>query len=219
LLELFRRRCQSISHSDALAKFAGTITNIGIAHSFNLNWIGEQIQDLLSSFKVASRKWVIAICPDPFNQRGVLPAWFKDGSDVIYDADLYIQLSAKDTENALTEIEAEIAPHFEEAVNAVLDIASVQIAQAVAIGPRIVNNQRARQDPIAAIIATVKRDNPDRSIEQICQFLDARGYPVREIDRANFSKWHEAWKDPTNRNRIKRYISGIRSAAPKRTIY
>jgi hypothetical protein len=93
------------------------------------------------------------------------------------------------------------------------------LAQVVYNGPKRSPRRRARQDLIAGMVATIKRDNHVSSIGQICKLLDMKGFPLREIDRrAGFSTWHGAWKDLDHRPRIKRFISDILPAAPQKKI-
>jgi hypothetical protein len=74
---------------------------------------------------------------------------------------------------------------------------------------------RVHLDVTVAIIAAVKRDNPD-SIERICKVLDRKKVPLREKWGAEFSSWHSAWVDKKFRNRVKRYISGISPAGAQK---
>lgn len=217
LLELFQRRCQDIAASAALTKFVETSTKISLAHGLDLSSIGEQTRDLLPFLKGAVRGWVLGICPDPFPQLGVLPAWFKDKTGVICDRELQLRLSAEDTEAELTKMELEIESIFEEAKKAAVDNASIQVAQFVPPGRKGPGIRKTGPGIIEGFIASTKRNNPGASIEKICQILDAKGCPPRETEkRAGFSSWREAWNDPKYRNRIKRYISGIQPAARKK---
>jgi hypothetical protein len=218
LLEVLRRRCQSILVSVSLKKFVEQITSIGVANGRDLDWVEGQIHGLRSSFSRVCRKWIVGICPPPFNDTGVLPAWLKDDR-VILDAELHRGLSSDESEAELVLIEAQIAQHFQEAGSAALDQASIQMAQVVRLAPEHVPRKRARQNIIAAVIARIKRDNPDLSIERICQLLDVNKCPLRESDkRAGFSSWHAAWNHPQYRNRIKRFISDIEPAAAEKKV-
>ena len=216
LLELLRQRCQSILVSVSLAKFVEEITGIGVANSRDLDWVEGQIHALRPSLSRIFRKWVVGVCPPPFNDTGLIPAWLKDDG-VILEAELRRSLSADDSEAQLVLIEAKIAPHFEEAKKAALDQASIQMAQVVRLVPEHAPRKRAGQSITAAMIARIKRDIPGLSIERICQLLDDKKVPLREIDRrAGFSSWHDIWNHPRYRNRIKRFISDIQPAAPEK---
>jgi hypothetical protein len=150
---------------------------------------------------------------------GLLPAWFKDEREILPDSDLQQSLSVEDTNAELDKIEAEIEPYFDEAAETALDQASLQMAQVDRLVPKHVPTRPVRQDLVAAMVATVKRDNPGKSIEQVCHILDVKQCPLREVDkRAGFSNWHGAWKDSRNRNRIKRFISQIRPAAAQKKV-
>ena len=216
---LLDRRRRGIVNSSSLAKFVQNVVGIARANDFDLNWIECQIQGLLPSLKDVCRKWVIGICPPPFKQTGVLPAWLKDEREIIPNLDLELGLSTKDTEAGLVTIEAEIEQSFEDATKSALDEASLQLTQIVRIDPKRSPRRRARQDLVAGMVATIKQDNPGWSIEQICKRLDMKRCPLREIDRrAGFSSWNDAWKDIDHRRRIKRFISGIQPAAPQKKI-
>jgi hypothetical protein len=219
LLELLRQRCQSVLASVSLAEFVEQITRIGVANGSDLEWVEGQIYGLRPSLSRACRKWIVGVCPDPFNYTGQLPAWLKKDDRVILEAELYRSLSSEDAEAELVLIEAQIALHFEEAERAALDQASIQMAQAVRLVPERAQRKRARQDITAAMIAKIKRDNPGWSIERICGLLDIKKCPLRECDRrAGFSSWHVIWKQAQYRNRIKRFISDILPAAAERKV-
>jgi hypothetical protein len=216
---LLQQRCREIVDSSSLERFVQNLVGISAANDFDLNWIECKIRSLLPSLKDVCRKWVIDICPPPFAQTGVLPAWFKDDGEVIPDSDLQLGLDTKETEAELGAIEAKIEQCFEEATKSALDKASLRLAQVVYNGPKRSPRRRARQDPIASIVAIFKRDNPGSSIEQICKILDMERGPLRGIERrAGFSTWHGAWEDLDHRPRIKRFISGTLPAAPKKKI-
>jgi hypothetical protein len=218
LLDLLRQRCQSILVSVALAKFVEEITGIGVANSRDLDWVEGHIHGLRSSFLRVARRWIIGVCPPPFNDTGLLPAWLKNDG-VILEAELHRSLSSDDSEAELLLIEAQIAQWFEEAERAALDHASIQIAQVVPLVPEQARHKRARQDIIAAMIAKIKRDSPGLSIEQICQLLDVKHCPLRESDkRTGYSSWHALWKHQQHRNRIKRFVSAIEPAAAEKKI-
>ena len=214
---LLQQRCRGIVDSASLGRFVRNLVDIAAANNFETNWIECRIDGLFPSLKGVCRKWVIGICPAPFAQTGILPAWFKDEREVIPDSDLQLGLGVNETEAELIAIEAEIEQYFEEATKSALDKASLQLA--ARSGPKRSQRKRERQDLIAGMVATTKRGNPDASIEQICKILDMKKSPLREIDgRAGFSTWHDAWADLNHRPRIKRFISGILPAAPKRKI-
>jgi hypothetical protein len=216
LLELFRERCQGLSTSASLARFVEDITRIAIANTKDLKWVEDQLQRLLPSLRRVSRNWVIRVC-SLLIHTDLLPAWFKDQRQVISEEDLRQVLSVGDTESELAALAVDIDQHFERAKKAALDRASVQTAQFVRPNPKGAPHRRARQDLVAAMIARVRSENPDESIEGICQILDQMRCPLRDGEqRAGFSNWHDAWKDPEYRNRIKRLISSIEPAAPKR---
>lgn len=217
LRKLIQQRCRGIASSVSLRKFVESVSSIAIANDRDLNWVEDQIRGLLPDLKRTCREWLIGILPLPFKYIGVLPAWFKDEREVIPDSDLQQSLSVEDTDAELAKIESEIERCFEEAVNTALDQANLQIAQVVRHDSRHGARRQPRQDIIAAMIARIKRDNPDKSIEQICQILDAKGCPLRAVDKlAGFSSWHGAWQDRQNRNRIKRFVSAIRPAAAQK---
>ena len=131
----------------------------------------------------------------PFAQIGVLPAWFRSGEEVIYERDFQHRLTLEETEAELVTLEAEIEPYFEEAKIAALNHASIEMAQ-VAPSVRKVGGRRARQDLKAAMVAKIKQEHPDWSIEEICKGLDKKTCPMRDVDkRAGYSSWHDAWKD------------------------
>jgi hypothetical protein len=219
LLSLFGRRCKSIVSSASLTEFVKTVAGIGLVYGGDLNWIGDQIQGLLPSFRRTFRSWINGVMPPPFIQTRVLPAWFRSREEVIYELDLQRGLDSEETENELVALEAEIDPYFEEAKTAALNQASIEMARVLPSGRKGRESRRARQDLRAAMIAKIKRNHPDWCIEQICKALDAAKCPMRETDRrAGFLSWHDVWKDPKNRNRIKRYISQILAAAPEREI-
>jgi len=213
VLELLRHRCQSGLASASLAKFVEQITTIGVANGRDLDWVEGQIQGLEPALSRACRKWVVGVCPPPFAQTGLLPSWWKhDG--VILDTESHRSLSSDDSEAELVLIDAEVAQYFEKAKKAALDQASIQMAQVVRTVPQRPPRQRVHQDITAAMIATIKRDNPGWPIEKICQHLDVRKCPLRAKDRnAGLSSWHDMWKDLKHRNRIKRFISDIQPAA------
>ena len=216
LLELLRQRCQGISVSVSLAQFVEEITAIGVANGLDPNWVESQIQGLRSSFSRVYCKWIIGVCSPSFNDRGFLPVWLK-ADEVILGAELDRSLSSEESEAELLLIEAQITQHFEEAERAALDQASIQIAQAII--PEHAPRKGPHQDIIAAVVARIKRDNPDESIERICQLLDAKQCPLRERDRrAGFSSWHDLWKHPQHRNRIKKFISAIQPAAAEKKV-
>lgn len=218
LLELLRQRCQSVLASVSLAEFVEQITRIGVANGRDLGWVEGQIHGLRPSLSHACRKWIVGVCPDPFNYTGQLPAWFKDDG-VILGAESYRSLSSDDSEAELVLIEAQIAQHFEKAERAALDQASIQMAQVVHLFRERAPRKRARQDITAAMIATIKRDNPGWSIERICQHLDVMRCPLREnYRRAGFASWHGTWNHPQYRNRIKRFISDIQPAAAEKKV-
>jgi len=214
LLGLFRQRCQSVLASVSLAKFVEQITSIGVANSRDLDWIEDQIEELRPLLARVCRKWIIEVCPPPFRDTGQLPAWWKVNG-VILDTELHRSLSSDESETELALLDSQIAQHcFDEAKKAALDQASIQMAQVVRPAPEPAPRKRARQDITAAVIASIKRDNPGWSIEKICQRLDVKKCPLRESDkRAGFSSWHGEWKNPKFRNRIKRFISDIQPAA------
>ena len=218
LLDLLHQRCQSVLGSESLSKFVDQITAIGVANGHDLNWIEDQIHQLRPSLSQTCRKWMLGICPPSFSGTGLLPAWLrKDG--VILEEELHRTLSSGDSEAEFDLIEAQTAHHFDEAERAALDQASIQIVQALRPVPARVPRVRARQDIIPAIIAKIKRDNPDQPIERICHLLDLMKCPLREPDRrAGFSSWHDLWEDPKHRNRIKRFISAIKPAAAERKV-
>jgi hypothetical protein len=202
--------------SASLAKFVEEITSIGVAGGHDLDWIEGQIQRLRTSLSRVCRKWIIGVSPPSFTYTGLLPAWLKDHGDILGE-DSARSLSPDDSEAEFVRIEDEIAQYFEEAKTKALDQASIQIARDARFAPDHKRRPRARQDITAAIIANIKRDHPKSSIEQICKDLDIRKCPLRVEDkRAGFSSWHGVWKDPKYRNRIKRYISEIKPAAPKK---
>lgn len=183
LRELFQQRCRGISASELLGEFAETVSSIALANDRDLNWVGDQIRSLLPSLKRTCRKWVIGICPLPFAHTGLLPAWLKDEREIIPDSDLQQSLSVGKSEAELANFEAEIGQSFEEAVKAALDRADLRMAGVVCFDPKHVSMRMPRPGFITAMVATVKRDNPDRSIEQICQILDMKRCPLRDIDK------------------------------------
>ena len=218
LREMLQQRSQSVSTSVSLAKFVEQITGIGVANGRDLYWVEGQIQGLRPSFSRACRKWIVGVCPPPFNDTGQLPAWLKDDG-VILDAELHRALSSDDSEAELVLMEAQVAPYFEEAKKVALDQASIQMARVVRHVPEHAPRTRARQDVTAALIARIKRDHPGWSIERICQQLDVKRCPLRERDRrAGFSSWHAIWMHPQHRSRIKRFISGIQPAAAEKKV-
>jgi hypothetical protein len=218
LCELIQQRFLGIQTSRSLTTFVEQITSVGIAHDRDLAWIGRQIQGLWPSLSRVFRRWTIGICWFGFAHNDNLPLWWKDHGE-ISETDLNRTLSNDDSEAELVRLDAEIAQHFEEARKAALDQASIQLAQHVRPNSERPPRGRARQDIAAAMIARIKRDNPDWSIERICQDLDAKDFPPRESDRrAGFSKWHPMWKDPKFRNRIKRFISAIEPAAAEKRV-
>jgi hypothetical protein len=217
LLELLLGRCQSVSSSVTLAKFVEQITRIGVANGRDLNWVKGQIHGLRPLLSRTCRKWIVGVCPSPFNHTGLLPAWPKDDG-VILEAELHRSMSAEDSEAEFVLIEAQLAECFEEAKKEALDQANIQMAQVVRLVPENTRRQRARQDIIAAMIAKIKRDNPKWSIERICRQLDVRECPRRAKDTDAGSSWHDLWKNPQHRNRIKRFISQIQPAAPEKKV-
>lgn len=210
-LELFRQRSEGIVTSAALTKFVEEITYIAAANGFGLNWIEGETRALMPVFKTAIRNWIVDTCSSPSMQTGTLPAWFKQKTDVICDAEVQRQLNNAETEAELKAIESDIEVEFEEAIRAALDYACVSMAQVER------RTRTVRPDVRASLIATVKRDNPGASIERVCVIVDSKRCPVRKVDKqAGFSTWYDAWKDLRNRNRVKRYISGIPPAAFER---
>ncbi len=219
LRELFQQRCRGIVSSVSLGEFVESVSTIAIAHDRDLPWVEDQIQRLLPSLTRTFRKWIISILPLPFKHTDLLPAWFKDELEVIPDSDLQQSLSADDTVAELAHMEVEIKRHFEEATKAGLDQANLRMVQVARFDLTHVATRQPRPDLTAAMVATVKRDYPGISIEQVCQILDGKHWPLREIDkRPGFKTWHDAWKDPQHRNRIKRFISQIRPAAAQREV-
>jgi hypothetical protein len=215
--KLFQQRCGGIAASASLAKFVETIGGIAVANDRDLNWVEEETLVLLPSLKCAFRKWVIGICGLPFMHTGMLPEWFKDEQDIIPEVELQRSLSTEDTERELVELESEIGQCFEKAKKAALDQASLQMARAVRVAPKRVPARRARQNLIAAMVARIKRDNPEASIERICQILDLKRCPLRVEDKnAGFKSWHAAWANARRRNSIKRFISHIQPAAAEK---
>jgi hypothetical protein len=218
LFGLLRQRCQSILASVSFAKFVEQITSIGVANGRDLDWVKSQIEGLRPLFSSACRKWIVGVCPLPFRDTGQLPAWLKDDG-VISEAELSRSLSSKDSEAELARMETQIAQYFEEAMRAALDEASIRMAQVVRPFPERAPRNRPRHNITAAMIARIKRDNPDWSIERICQYLDVVRCPVREKDKlADFSSWHGVWKNLQYRNRIKRFISDIQPAAAEKKV-
>jgi hypothetical protein len=218
LLDLFRQRCQSVLRSVSLATFVEQITNIAIANGRDLDWVEGQIRELWPSCSRVCRKWIIDVCPPPFMQTRQLPAWFRDHG-VVVDADSHRALSSDDSEAEFRRIEGAVEPYFEEAYKKAVHQASIQIAKVAYPVHERVPRGRARQDLTAAFIARTKRDNPEWSIEQICRHLDAYHLPLhKNYERLGFSTWHDIWKDPKYRNRIKRFISAIEPAAPDRKL-
>lgn len=216
-LRLLRQRCQSVLASVSLAKFVEQITNIGVANGRDLDWVEGQIQGLGPSLSRVCRRWIVGVCPPPCPETGHLPAWLKDHG-VILGLEEH-RLSSDDSEAEFVQIEDQIAPYFEEAKKAALDQASIRMAQVVRPVAERPPRKRARQDITAAMIARIKRENPDWSIERICQHLDVMQCPLREKDRHHsFSSWHGIWKNPQYRNRIKRFISNIQPAAAEKKI-
>jgi hypothetical protein len=216
---LLHQRCGDIATSASLATFIRIVANIAVAHDHDLDWVERQMQELLPTLKRAGRKWVIGISPLPFRYTGVLPAWVRDSRTEIPQEDLYQGLSSEDTEAELEAIEAEIERCFDKAKKAALAHANLQMAQVARLAPKSVPRRRARQDILAAVIASIKRGNPRASIEQICLILDDKGFPLRDSDKlAGFSTWHDAWADKDQRPPIKRFISGIPPAAPVKKI-
>ena len=215
LLELLRQRCRGVSTSRSLAEFVEQITRIGVANGRNLVWVKGQIRGLRRSLSRVCRMWIIGVCPPPFRDTGQLPQWFKDDGEIVGDNSSR-GLSSEESEAELALIEAGIEEYFEAAKSAALDQATIQMAQ---VDRERMPRKRARQDITAAVIARIKRDNPGESIEWICQQLDDKKCPLRGNDqRAGFSSWHAIWKDPTCRNRIKRFISAIQPAAAERKV-
>lgn len=218
LIDRLRQRCQSISGSVSLAKFVEQITKIACANDQDMQWIEVQIVKLRPSFSRVCRKWIIDVCPPPFVQTGQLPAWLRDHGVVLH-ADSDRALSGDDSEEEFGRIEAAVEPYLEEAYQKALDQASIQMATVGYPVHGHLPRSRPRQDLIAAMIASIKRDNPEFSIEQICRHLDVKTCPLPDnYKRAGFSTWLSAWEHPKYRNRIKRYISGIKPAAAKRKI-
>jgi hypothetical protein len=217
--ELFQQRCEGIATSASLVTFVETIGGIAVANNRDLGWLEDQTQGLLPSLKWVCRKWIIGICGHPFTHTGTLPAWFKDNRNEMSEADMQKCLSVEETEAELVRLEAEIGRCFDNAKEASLDDASLQMAQVVRLDLKRVSGKRARQDSTAAVIARIKRDEPGISIEQICRILDDNHWPLRESDkRAGFKTWHKAWEDLDHRPLIKRFISGIQPAAPQKNI-
>ena len=219
LLGMVQQRCSGIATTPCIAKFAKIVGRIAVANDRDLKWVESKVQELLTSLKRAGRKWIIGICPLPFKHTGVLPAWVRDRRTEIPDGDVHRGMSPEDTETHLVQIDSEIERHFETAKKAALDYASLQKAQVVRLATKSTPRGRARQDLKAAFVAKFKRDNPEASVEQICRNLDSKRCPVRDGDeRAGFSTWHDAWKNKDHRPRIKRFISGIRPAAPEKKV-
>lgn len=218
LIELLRQRCQSISGSVSLAKFVEQITKIAGANGRDVDWVEVRIAKLRPSFSSACREWIIDVCPPPFVHTRQLPAWLRD-PEVVAHADSHRSLTSDDSEVELGRIEAVMEPYFEDAHRKAVDQASIQIAAVANPLHGSVPRRRPRQDLTAAMIARIKRDNPESSIEQICRHLDAKRCPLPDnYKRAGFSTWHSAWLDAGYRNRIKKYISGIEPAAAQRKI-
>jgi hypothetical protein len=193
--------------------------NLAAANNHDLDWVEGQIQKLLPIVKGVGRKWVIGICPPPSKHTGLLPAGIKDERDAIPEGNIEQCLSTADTKKALIGLEAQIEQCFKEWKKPAIDHASLQIAQVVRPNTGCLSSRRARQDSTAAMIARVRRDKPGISLEQICQVLDANHWPLREIyQSAGFKNWHDAWKDPKFRQRIKRFISAIQPAAAKKKV-
>ena len=212
--KLFQLRCKGIATSASLANFVENIARIAVTNNRDLHWVDGESQALLPSLKRAFRKWVIGICGHPFIYTGMLPAWFKDEREIIPEIELQRSLSPEDNEAELVGLETEIGQFFEKAIEAALDQASLQMARVVHLAPNTVPARRKRQDLIAAIVASVKRDHPEATIEQLCQILDRKGCTLRAQDkRDGFKSWHAAWENPRRRNRIKRFISQIQPAA------
>ena len=195
LRELFQQRCRGIAASKSLGEFVETVTSIALANDRDPKWVRDQIRSLLPSLKRTCRRWIIGICPLLFTQTDLLPAWLKDEREIIPDSDLQRSLSAEDTEAEQAKIEVEIKRHFEEASKTALDRASVQMVRAMPLHAKHAATRQSGPDLTGAMIARVKRDNPGVSIERVCQILDAKGCPLRAIDKlAGFSSWHGAWQ-------------------------
>lgn len=215
--QLFQQRCGGIATSVSLANFVETISGMAVANARDLNWVKDETQTLLPSLKRAFRKWVIGICGHPFSNTCMLPAWFKDEREIIPEIELQRSLSPEDNEAELVGLETEIGQCFAKAIEAALDQASLQMARVVPLAPKRITTRRARQDLIAAMVARVKRGHPGATIEQICEILDRKPCPLRAQEkRDGFTSWHAAWENPRTRNRIKRFISQIQSAAPEK---
>jgi hypothetical protein len=218
LIELLRQRCRSISGSVSLARFIEQITKIGIAKGRGMDWVEVQIVKLRHSFSRVCRKWILDVCPPPFVHTRQLPAWLKD-HEMVAHADSHRSLCSDESEAEFRRVEAFMEPYFEEAYNRAVDQASIQIAAVAYPLHGRVPRKRARQDLTAGMIARIKRDNPEFSIEQICRHLDLNQYPLPDnYRRAGFSTWHGAWEHVRYRNRIKRFISAIEPAAPDRKV-
>jgi hypothetical protein len=214
---LLRQRCASLRDSPSLAEFVKQITTIGVANGRDENWVEDQIEDLQPILSRVRRRWIMAVCGTPFEGLGQLPGWLRDKDrEAIPEDELYRSLSHRESEEEFALIEIEIATYFEATKNAALGQASIQLSQVTRDRPR---RTRPRQSLIAGMIAMVRRDNPDWSIEQICRCLDTKKCPLRAKDGlAGFSSWHVLWSDPKHRNRIKRFISDIQAAAPEKRI-
>ena len=145
-----------------------------MANSHDLDWVEGQIHALRPSLSRIFRKWVVGVCPPPFNDTGLVPAWLKDDG-VILEAELRRSLSGDDSEAELVRIEAEITQHFEEAENAALDQASIQIAQVVRVVPEHAPRKKAGQSITAAVIARLNGTAPACQSREFANFWTLSG--------------------------------------------
>ncbi len=72
-----------------------------------------------------------------------------------------------------------------------------------------------RQDPLKALIATIKAKNPGFSQRQICSRLDAKNVPLpQRWQQAGERSWVSALGNLALRNRMKKFISAIKPTRP-----